>query len=348
MPQFHMMHKFFITFIITGILMMRVQGQLPTVNVADNTLKVAAFGEEVFYYGFAEGDQVIFNFEELKGKELKEVEIIELPAYSKFMDYKTSKIGNKVLEITRTGVYKFRFANSGLGGRICKFKIERIPASASTQHFNSNVYWRTVYDSTRATVQEKYLINRAYKPVQLLEPSEFYINSGRNATFQGGKSRITLPVIIPLNTVEWYYTFSATRNEKEMKATKQTFNLLGQLTKAIPSSGLLDIGLDMLTKPPGADVCDIYLLDQTNREPFEQKAEYRFRPEGSRENIASGVVKIKSTLSQVNYLGIKNPDAGYGIHVLIEAVAITLVEEWGVRDVIRYNVSSRQEAYLRN
>jgi hypothetical protein len=43
------------------------------IDVAESTLKISAFVEEVFYYGFAEGDQLIFNFEEVKGKELKEV-----------------------------------------------------------------------------------------------------------------------------------------------------------------------------------------------------------------------------------------------------------------------------------
>jgi len=59
-------------------------------------------------------------------------------------------------------------------------------------------------------------------------------------------------------------------------------------------------------------------------------------------------VKVKSSLFLNNYLGIKNPDAGYGIHVAIEAVAITLNEEWGLRDVVKQDISSRQEAYLKN
>ena len=33
-----------------------------TIDIAESTLKDGAFGEEVFYYGFAEGDQLIFNF----------------------------------------------------------------------------------------------------------------------------------------------------------------------------------------------------------------------------------------------------------------------------------------------
>jgi len=42
-------------------------------------------GEEVFYYGFTEDDQLVFHFEEVNGKELKGLEIIELPSSSKFM-----------------------------------------------------------------------------------------------------------------------------------------------------------------------------------------------------------------------------------------------------------------------
>jgi hypothetical protein len=35
------------------------------IDVAENTLKISPSSEEVFYYGFAEGDQLIFDFEEI-------------------------------------------------------------------------------------------------------------------------------------------------------------------------------------------------------------------------------------------------------------------------------------------
>jgi hypothetical protein len=53
------------------------------VDVFETTLKIGGLGEEVFYYGFAEGDQLIFNFQEVNGKELKEIEITELPSSSR-------------------------------------------------------------------------------------------------------------------------------------------------------------------------------------------------------------------------------------------------------------------------
>ncbi len=49
------------------------------IMVAETSIKVNAMGKEELYYGFAAGDEVIFNFELIKGKDLKEVEIIEYP-----------------------------------------------------------------------------------------------------------------------------------------------------------------------------------------------------------------------------------------------------------------------------
>ena len=77
-------------------------------------MKVGIKGEEAVYYGFAEGDQIIFSFEEANGKEMKEIEIVEMPATSRFIDVKTSKIENKTINVPRTAIYKFRFANSAL------------------------------------------------------------------------------------------------------------------------------------------------------------------------------------------------------------------------------------------
>lgn len=337
-----MKKKFTSIFLLVSIYHISL-AQLAPIDVVENTLKIGGFGEEIFYYGFAEGDQVIFSFEEVNGKELKEIEIVELPSSSKFMDYKTKKIENKTITINRTSIYKFRFANSAISGRICRFKIQRMPASDATRNFNTSVSWKTIYDTTEYVVQERYLVKKYYKPVQLLEPSLFYVNSGSNATFKGGKSRITLPINLPKNTVEWYYTFSASRNEDEMNRTKKSINLIGQLSKIVDNSGVLNIGLDMLTKPPGGNVCDIYLVDVNNRGLFEEKTEYRFYSEGSRENITSGVIRVKTALFLNSYLGIKNPDLSYGIHVAIEAVAITLEEEWNTRDVKKHNVTLRQE-----
>lgn len=322
-------------------------GQTP-IDVADNTLKVGALSEEVFYYGFAEGDQLIFNFEEVNGKELKEIEIIEIPSSSKFMDYKSKKIANKTINITKTGIYKFRLSNSAIGGRVCKCKIQRIPATELTKNFNTSVYWRTIYDTSYTTDREKYLLRKEYKPISIVPTTEYFVNSGSNANFKGGKSRITFPVKLPYNTQEWYYVFSAYRDQIETDQAKRYFNLVGQLSKLIDQTGALTFGVDMLTKPPGGNVCDVYLLDYNNSRFFEAKTAYQYQTLGTRENIKSGIVKMSGGAGQTYYIGVKNPDSYYGIHVAIEVVAITLEMEWATRDVQKMNVIERQEAYLMN
>jgi hypothetical protein len=118
------------------------------VDVTDQTLKIGGMKEEILYFGFAEGDNIIFNFDEIDKKELKEVEIAEYPDNSRFSDYKTKKIQDKSIAVSRTGVYVFRFKNSAISGRICRIRIQRIPAGEHTKNFNSMVSWKTRQDTS--------------------------------------------------------------------------------------------------------------------------------------------------------------------------------------------------------
>jgi len=124
-----------------------VNAQTP-VTVCDQSLKIGAMGEETFYYGFAEGDQIVFDFEEVNGKELKEIEIVELPSSSKYSAFKTAKVTDKKIYVNQKGVYSFRFKNGAAAGRICNVKIQRIPESPATQKFNTGWKWKTMYDTT--------------------------------------------------------------------------------------------------------------------------------------------------------------------------------------------------------
>src|SRR5689334_3282945 len=76
------------------------------IDIAETTLKIQGLSEETSYYGLSAGDQLIFNFKELNNKELKEIEIVELPSNSIFMDYKSISIESKKFQIARTGIYK--------------------------------------------------------------------------------------------------------------------------------------------------------------------------------------------------------------------------------------------------
>ena len=117
------------------------------IDVTDQTIRLGGGKKEELMFGFAAGDKIIFNFQEENSKDLKEIEIIEYPTLSRFSDYKTSRVKNKEIIVNQQGVFIFRLKNSSLAKRICKLKIQRVPASAATERFNSSVSWINKQDT---------------------------------------------------------------------------------------------------------------------------------------------------------------------------------------------------------
>ena len=101
-----------------------------------------------------------------------------------------------------------------------------------------------------------------------------------------------------------------------------SFALLKELTSYAEDKNSMLNAVSNLTPPPGANICDVYLVDKLNAELFRDKKEFQFDMNGSRENYKSGVVTISEVTNKQVYLAIKNPDNVYGIHVAFQIVAI--------------------------
>ena len=275
------------------------------IDVAETTVKVAALSEEIFYYGFAEGDQLVFNFEEVNGKELKELEIIELPSSSKFMDYKTKKIENKTINITRTGIYKFRLSNSTIGGRICKCKIQRIPVNDAAKNFNTSVYWKTVYDTTYTTEQEKYLIKTD------TSFSDFYSSnpqiSSQNA-LNGNAHYQIVDFVIPENTVSWsFYIGTGKEGKEEYEKSRENFmqnasSIVSKVPGYGPMAALALTGVSYFSKVQGEDNVKYWFLsDANNVAAFQSNQSFNQYKKGDVINEAS---QMKSPLNGKVYLAL--------------------------------------------
>lgn len=168
-------------------------------------------------------------------------------------------------------------------------------------------------------------IEKERKAVQVMPPQTFYLNGGTRATF-GGKSRTWYNISLPKNTVEWYYSFTTTKN----KNSSATIGLLSQLTKLYDPTGMTAIAANTILTPSGAGACDIYLMDRDNANAFSKKVDnfggtYYYQVSGSRENFKDGTVQIKDILTGNWCLGFKNPSSSTGISITFEVVAI--VEE---------------------
>jgi hypothetical protein len=318
------------------------------VEVMENTLKIAAWGDEEFFLGFAEGDQVIFNFEETKGKELKEIEVIEWPTASKFMDYKTSRVFNKTFYIPRTGAYKFRFKNGALGGRICKISIKRIPASEATRHFNTTVFWRTLYDSTIVPTQERYLV-KSDTMVQTLVEQNAKVYGMQAAN--GLNNRTMIEFTLPQHTAAWSYYIGTggegieeyyKGREKYMESTNYNMRIQGYSAMA----ALALQGLNYFNRVQGEDnVKYSFIRDATTATAFREGKEITAYRSG---DVINDAAQMRTPSSGKIYLGLTNDNLIEPIRVMVKIHAVVLHQEWAYRTVDRLQVTSRTEPYMMN
>lgn len=180
---------------------------------------------------------------------------------------------------------------------------------------NGTLVSKTNYTGAETTV------SKARLEVVKLPLQSFYLNSTSNEDFKGGSARTVYSVALPKGTVEWFYEFTASRSKEQIEANTQLFSLAGQLAKLIDKSGILPAGIGMLTAPPGGDICNVYLLDDSYAS-FRSNQKFSFWNTGTRTNFKSGVVQIRGNVINNPMIGIVNPDLSYGIHVNIQVVAL--------------------------
>lgn len=323
-------------------------GQVP-LEVTENTVKINGLGEEEFYYGFAEGDQLIFNFNEVDGKELKEVEIIELPSSSKFMDYEIKKIENRKVNITTTGVYKFRFRNTAMGGRVCKFKIERIPASDATRNFNTSVYWKIIYDTTYVPTQEKFLLSRDTTVVSLVDQ---VAKVSSTSAINGNPNKNVVDFSLPQGTVSWSYYIGVGHEGKEAftAATNKLISSASATVSTMPGYGPMAVlalsGVNYFVAVQGNDnVKYWFITDWDNVQLFNSGQGFRQYKQG---NVVNDASQMKSPLMGKVYLGLLNDNMMEPIEVTVKVTAIVVTEKWDTRIVNKMNIASHKVAYLKN
>ena len=319
------------------------------VDVTESTIKVAALEEQVLYYGFADGDQLIFNFETIDGKELKEIEIIEMPTSSKFADYKTAKVLNKKLNISRNGIFKFRFYNSSLGKRICKIKIQRIPISEKTKNFNSSVYWKTMRDTIYTPTVQKFLV-KSENVVNEIYSGSPQISS--TSALNGNKNYQILSFDLPQNTVSWsFYIGTGDEGKKAYDVasdnfTEQAAATFSELSVYGPLAALAFTGVSYFSKVQGEDNVKYWFIkDAENVNLFQSGQPFYSYKTGDVANEAS---QMTTPLSGKIYLALLNDNTIDPIKVTLTVTAIQLFEHWDTRTVQVMSVAERQEAYLQN
>jgi hypothetical protein len=175
---------------------------------------------------------------------------------------------------------------------------------------------------------------KSYESITIIKQRVIELNGGTRAVLSGGKSRVSLKIDLPANTVEWYYSFSTSNGVSGTQnlnlATQLAANLISKssLTGAIVSAtGITKAVVSKFEVPEGTSSIDVYLCDKINIDKFERKTDnlggtYSYYPQGTVENTKSGIIQIDNFKNGTWYLGLKNPSSLDAVNVTIEVVAI--------------------------
>lgn len=341
------MKKTFIALVLIVIFSLHGIGQENPIDVAELTLKIGVGKTEELFYSFAKDDQIVFSFEEVKGKPLKEIEVIELPNNSKFMDYKTSSIPDKKIKVAKKSVYKFSFRNTALKGRICKIKIQRIPKSPQAISFNTDWKWKTLYDTTYTPYTEDSLVG--YDTLKYKETIKELMKTEKvddmimdktqrvHSYWNENPSRTYLRVDLPGNKIEQYkeektiaWAYWIGVGEEASQAYEENVNSVGKLASGLASTfgtPLAGVAVgavtELLTPKNGEDVQYAFISSFENVQAFlAQQTYYQF-------DQGKGVAaygKSSNGLQGTFYIGLYNDNQTTGIDVNVKIVVIKEVK----------------------
>ena len=277
--------------------------------------------EKVYEVPGADGDAITMEFERIKGTKI-DMEVTIYPSRPFFKEENFKKL-RRIITVTTRGVYVIKLKNTDdrkeafFDVNIYSQNFTGLPVTLTHKLVRDTTYRYPVKQFTKITKLE----------TRTLQTDKFYVNSISNDYIKGGKSRVLVPVYLPENTKEWYYVFTASRNEADVKNTLSTFNMASALSGFIKKDKELQSAVAGMAAPPGAEICDIYLLDEANAKLFNDKEDFNYQLDASRENFKSGIVTVRGSDTGKVYLGLRNPDNLHGIHIAIEVIAIVATPE---------------------
>jgi hypothetical protein len=331
------------------------------VEVSDLTIKIPGTREEVLYFGFDTGDKITFDFTELNGKELKEIEIIEYPSRVVYSSFKTSNVNNKTIQVNSKGIYMFRFYNGAITGRICKININRIPTNEESQNFNTNVLWVIKQDTTWNTYTKDVIISydttyeqKTIKELVLTEQKEELLLDKKQRVHSisnehGNKASIYFE--LPHNTninnqvtrvVSWAYWVGV--GEESNAAWSKNIQIINNMIKQTAAIYTTPLGAyaigeitELLTPKVGEDV-SYMVTDQLNRDYLFRGLAYRAFDSGK--GIAGYKKFTNPDLMQgIYFINFENDNYLVKIDIDVKVVAIISTEHYEDKVIIEQTVT---------
>ena len=346
------------SFIVIGLLLCTDLIGQERILVTEATLPLAYGQTAEVYHSFAAGDEIIFNMTMVQGKHIRQIEIIELPYHTVFAEFKAQTIRDRRIKVKKKGVYLFRFYSSSLTNRVCRYRIDRIPASPNTRNFNTSWKWITVRDTIYTPYQQDSLVGyqtikyqetiRVLKDKKLQELMLFEKTETVHSYFNENISRTYIQVDLPIfystpmkeeQILAWSYWIGVGQESREAykKNLSSITRAIGKAADMYYQTPLAGIALgeisNLITPQTGEDVNYYFIQDYQNAQQFYNKQEFKIFDEGKGRAAFGRNDRLKEGTF---YIGLLNDNEWRGIEVDVKVMA--------VKEVITYeNVVHNRE-----
>ncbi len=294
--------------------------------IADQTFRLE--GENKFNYAFAEGDEIDLYVQELSGKQLKSVELVQWPDNFIFREYEKDSAITKKIRIPQTGIYQLRFKEKGLSKKVMRFTLHRTPSNSENKRMDTRVNW---------DIEQNPAFKIEYRSVPTGKKQEL-ISLGGQVTVGASKFYTQKPVnayqfTLPDNTIRWAYRVSVGQSVTE--ARRQDADKLKKLLQSgavkimgvQPETALgafaLGMAIDLTVSTSGEDV-EYALLDYDNWLKFSKNKEYNAHIYQSA--ISVDVQRRSSPLNGSWYFAFKSDNWMDNIDINVDIEAVTEIQ----------------------
>lgn len=320
-------------------------GQNP-IDVYESTVKIEKHETQEYMCGLAEGDQLVFSFNVVKGGKLDKIEILEYPTSSRFADYKTSNIDRKTITIPNTGIYTFRFSNMAGSAKVCKYKIERMPANEQKNHFNTTVYWKTINDTLYYNAGEQ-TVTTLDTVVSNITDRIQNVHSSYNTK----GNRISFNFALPPKSMAFSYYIGVNQagSKAFADATGSLLRSASPFVSKIPGYGPLAAlalnGTSFLTTLVGGESVQYWITDAANAKLFNEGKPFKYIKQG---NVVNDFSRLTSPLKGEYFVCLQNDNKVQSIDVTVKITAVSLRERKTTRPIRKYTVENKSVPYLKN
>lgn len=355
-----MIKKLFIAFIF--IFSINVIANNSPILVTEATIVLNINQTKELYFSFAKGDEIQFDFEMVKGKHLKEIEVTSLPNTILFSEFKATNFSKKIT-VKNKGLFKFKFKSSSLTKRVCKVKIYRTPASEESKNFNTGWKWKTVKDTTYIPYTIDTIIgyntlkegtkNRKLIKTETVEDVVFEKSQRVHSFYNENKSKIYLKVDLPqpllTDTKEekilaWAYWIGVGKESQE--AYKKNVATISEVADSIASkfkNPLANFAIgkasELITPKVGDDIFYSFITDFENAENFINGKPYTDFDKGK------GIVAYGKNTNLTKgkfYIGLHNDNKIRGVDVTIKIVAIKEIKTFEIEETQKEKIEPKK------